>query len=409
MTTLRPDRTAADDTDGRPESDAPRSAYAAARIRLGRVFNAESGNYFFLLGTTLFLVLFGVTMVLSSSSVESYVAENDFFGGFSRQAMFVAIGVPMMLLVSRLPERFWMRMAWPALIVSCFLQFLVVGTGLGATVGGNTNWLVIGPVSFQPSEMIKVALVIWLGLMVTRKEAQLNDLRRGVLPILLVGGAAIGLVLLGGDLGTVMIMGLFLFGTLFLIGVRFRVLLLPIVATAALFGFFAISSENRLARITSFLAEECTDYINGCWQIQHGMFALANGGLFGVGLGNSTAKWSWLPAADNDFIFAIVGEELGLIGAVVVIGMFVLMAVALIRIMRATTSPFARTATAAVLVWLIGQACVNIGVVLGVLPVLGVPLPLISAGGTALLTTLLAIGIVLSFARERPERPWSSR
>ena len=155
----------------------------------------------------------------------------------------------------------------------------------------------------------------------------------------------------------------------------------------------------------SFLDANCQaggtgDAINECWQIQHGTYALANGGVFGVGLGNSAAKWSWLPAADNDFIFAIIGEELGLIGAVVVIGLFVLLAVAFVRMMRSARTPFAKAATAAVLVWVIGQACVNIGVVLGVFPILGVPLPLVSAGGTALLTTMFAIGIVLSFARD---------
>jgi cell division protein FtsW (lipid II flippase) len=160
-----------------------------------------------------------------------------------------------------------------------------------------------------------------------------------------------------------------------------------------------------MRRIMSFLDANCQaggtgDAINECWQIQHGTYALANGGVFGVGLGNSAAKWSWLPAADNDFIFAIIGEELGLIGAVVVIGLFVLLAVAFARVLRSARTPFARAATAAVLVWVIGQACVNIGVVLGVFPILGVPLPLVSAGGTALLTTMFAIGIVLSVARD---------
>jgi cell division protein FtsW len=165
----------------------------------------------------------------------------------------------------------------------------------------------------------------------------------------------------------------------------------------------ALSSSNRLTRIMSFMGKGCEE-INGaisaaCWQPLHGTWALANGGILGVGLGNSKAKWSWLPAADNDYIFAIIGEELGLIGAIVVLFMFILLAFAFLRVMRGTTNLQVRVTTASVMVWVIGQALVNIGVVLGVFPVLGVPLPLISAGGTALLTTLLAIGIVLSFAR----------
>ena len=389
----------------RPQKAEPaEQGISAARIRLGRLFRAESADYFLLLGTTLFLVVLGLVMVLSSSLVESYLEDGGLLDQAVRQGVFAVIGIPAMLIASRLPERFWMRVAWPALIITCIPQLLVVATPMGIEVGGNTNWLAIGPVQFQPSEFIKVALVIWLGLMVTKKQDRLDDFTHGILPILLVGGGAIGLVLLGGDLGTVMIMGAMLLGALFLIGVRLRLLLPPIIIAAVGFVIVAFSSESRMRRITSFLDANCEaggtgDAINDCWQIQHGTFALANGGIFGVGLGNSAAKWSWLPAADNDFIFAIIGEELGLIGAIVVIGLFVLLAIAFARVFRGAGTPFGRTATAAVMVWVIGQACVNIGVVLGVFPVLGVPLPLVSAGGTALLTTLVAIGVVLSVAR----------
>jgi cell division protein FtsW len=375
---------------------------SAARIRIGRVFRVESKDYFLLLGTTVFLVVFGLVMVLSSSSVESNLEDGGFFVQASRQGLYALFGLPIMLIASRVPERMWMRVAWPLLLVSCVLQLLVVATPLGVTVGGNTNWLELGPIPpFQPSELIKVALVIWLGLIVTKKQAQLGDFMHGILPILLVGGGAIGLVLLGGDLGTVMVMGGMLLGALFLIGVRFRLLLPPVLLGSAIFAIVAVSSDSRMRRISAFLQENCATIDEAdCWQIQHGRFALANGGIFGVGLGNSTAKWSWLPAADNDFIFAIIGEELGLIGAIVVIALFVVLAVAFARVLRAARTPFAKAATAAVLVWVVGQACVNIGVVLGVFPVLGVPLPLVSAGGTALLTTLFAIGVVLSVARD---------
>ncbi|MFF2495806.1 putative lipid II flippase FtsW [Agromyces sp. NPDC058064] len=387
---------------------ADQQGVSAARIRLGRVFRVESADYFLLLGTTLFLVVLGLVMVLSASLVESYLEDGGLLDQAVRQGVFAIIGIPAMLIASRMPERFWMRIAWPALIITCIPQLLVVATDLGIEDGGNTNWLRIGPVQFQPSEFIKVALVIWLGLIVTKKQDKLGDFTHGVLPILLVGGGAIGLVLLGGDLGTVMIMGAMLLGALFLIGVRLRLLLLPIVVAVVGFVIVAFSSENRMRRIMSFVDSNCdtgsADTLNSCWQVMHGTYALANGGVFGVGLGNSAAKWSWLPAADNDFIFAIIGEELGLIGAIVVIGLFVLLAVAFARVLRSSRTMFAKTVTAAVMVWVIGQACVNIGVVLGVFPVLGVPLPLVSAGGTALLTTLVAIGVVLSVARD-PEAP----
>ncbi|MFF2276085.1 putative lipid II flippase FtsW [Agromyces sp. NPDC058126] len=387
---------------------ADQQGVSAARIRLGRVFRVESADYFLLLGTTLFLVVLGLVMVLSASLVESYLEDGGLLDQAIRQGVFAIIGIPAMLIASRMPEQFWMRIAWPALIITCIPQLLVVATDLGIEDGGNTNWLRVGPVQFQPSEFIKVALVIWLGLIVTKKQDKLGDFTHGVLPILLVGGGAIGLVLLGGDLGTVMIMGAMLLGALFLIGVRLRLLLVPILVAIVGFVIVAFSSENRMRRIMSFVDSNCdtggADTLNSCWQVMHGTYALANGGVFGVGLGNSAAKWSWLPAADNDFIFAIIGEELGLIGAIVVIGMFVLLAVAFARVLRSSRTMFAKTVTAAVMVWVIGQACVNIGVVLGVFPVLGVPLPLVSAGGTALLTTLVAIGVVLSVARD-PEAP----
>jgi len=373
------------------------------RINLGRVFRAESTNYLLLLGTTLFLVLFGLVMVLSSSSVDSYLEDAGFYGGLFRQGIFAVLGIPLMLVISRLPVTFWKRVAWPALGVSCFFQCLVVFTPLGVTVAGNTNWLDLGGVQFQPSEAIKVALVIWLGVILAQKKDKLDDWRHVYIPVFGVGGGSVMLVMIGGDLGTVIIMAGILFGALFFAGVRLRMLALPLVIGIVAGGLLAISSENRMTRILSFAVDGC-DELTGpisaaCWQPLHGTWALANGGVLGVGLGNSKAKWSWLPAADNDYIFAIIGEELGLIGAIVVLLMFVLLAFAFIRIMRGTVNMQIKVTTAAVMVWIIGQAMVNIGVVLGVLPVLGVPLPLISAGGTALLTTLAAIGVVLSFAR----------
>ncbi|MFC5930152.1 putative lipid II flippase FtsW [Cryobacterium melibiosiphilum] len=396
----RPPHSNADPSRGDPAEHAGHTA----RINLGRVFRAESANYFLLLGTTLFLVAFGLVMVLSSSSVDSYLADMGFFGGILRQGMFALIGVPLMLLVSRMPLKFWELVSWWALLFSCFLQGLVVFTPLGYEIAGNTNWLTLpGGIQFQPSEAIKLALVVWLGVILAKKQNHLDDWRHIFIPVFGVGGGAVGLVMIGGDLGTVIIMAGILFGALFYAGVKLRLLVIPLLIGAAGAVVLALSSENRLTRIMSFAEDDCavTDgsISAECWQPLHGTWALANGGIFGVGLGNSRAKWSWLPAADNDYIFAIVGEELGLIGAIVVLLMFILLAFAFLRVMRSSRSVQARITTASVMVWIIGQAFVNIGVVLGVLPVLGVPLPLISAGGTALLTTLVAIGVVLSFAR----------
>jgi cell division protein FtsW len=384
-------RAAATDTGGR-----------AATISLGRSFAAESGNYFLLLGTTLFLVLFGLVMVLSSSTIDSFNADQGFFGSFLRQGMYAVIGVPLMLIVSSVPSLFWKKRAWLIMGAAAVLQLLVVATPLGIEVYGNRNWISLGPITAQPSELVKVGLVIWLAFILARKRHLLNSWPHVLIPIGPVAGGSIGLVLLGSDLGTVIILASIVVGALFFAGVPVRMLAIIVAAGAAGAVLMTLISPNRMVRVLGFL-NGTTDYEGSGWQATHGLYALAAGGVFGVGLGNSKAKWSWLPAADNDYIFAIIGEELGLIGAVVLLLLFVVMAIAFIRIIRSTNDPFSRVLVGSVMVWIIGQAFVNIAVVLQLLPVLGVPLPLMSSGGSALITTLVAIGVVLGIARRPPD------
>jgi cell division protein FtsW len=376
------------------------SGATSTRISLGRVLQAESANYFMLLGITLFMVVFGLVMVLSSSSVESHASSDNFFTRFLSQGIYAVIGVPLMLVVSRLPTSFWKKSAWWFLGAACFLQILVLVTPLGVEIGGNRNWLKIGGFTGQPSEAIKLALVVWLGVVLARKRDLLDNWKHLAVPLLPVAGGAIAVVLIGGDLGTTVIMCGFVLGALFFCGVKIRHLALGTFFVSVLALLVAFSSKSRVGRILAFFGGHSAVNPDVQWQITNGYYALASGGIFGVGLGNSRSKWSWLPAADTDFIFAIIGEELGLIGAIVVLLLFILLAIMFLRIIHASADPFVRITTAAIMVWLIGQAFVNIGVVLGVIPVLGVPLPLISAGGTAMVSSLIAIGIVLSFARD---------
>ncbi len=399
MTTIRPPRI--------PETEtaAPGRASAAFRVGVRRVFGAEGPTYFLLLGTTLFLVVFGLVMVLSSSAVEDYAATGDFFGSFVRQGLFALIGVPLMLIAARLPVRFWRRWAWHVMIASILLQLLVVATPLGHNVQGNTNWIKVGSFTAQPSELIKLALVVWLGLVLAAKVDRLSSWRDLIMPVVPIAGGAILLMLVGNDLGTAVVLLLMVLGALFFAGVRTRHLAV-IVVVVAIVGFLATSvSSSRSARIEAWLhGYQGSQYEAWAYQPMHALFALASGGVFGVGLGNSKMKWSWLPEADNDYIFAVIGEELGLIGAIVVLMLFAVLAIAFIRVIRRSDDAFVRIASSCVMVWVIGQAVINIAVVLGVLPVLGVPLPLISAGGSALISTLVAIGIVLSFARAQERR-----
>jgi cell division protein FtsW len=390
-----------------PEPERPTQSSPAVLVAVKRIFGAENADYFILLGATLFLVVFGLVMVLSSSAVESFKATDDFFTGFLRQGLFALLGIPIMLLAARMPAVFWRKWAGLAMVVAACLQFLVIATNLGIEHNGNRNWILLGSFSFQPSELVKVALVVWLGVVLSKRLAVLDDWRQLVRPIGIVAGVVIGLVLLGGDLGTVIILVAIVLGTLFFAGVRLRYLALPTILVAVAALAVAFSGGSRQDRIAAWQSGCSTDgdYGGLCWQTLHGWWALASGGIFGVGLGNSKAKWSWLPEADNDFIFAIIGEELGLLGAIVVLALFIVLAISFVRIIRASSDPVAKITVSAVMVWILAQAFVNIAVVLGLLPVLGVPLPLISAGGSALVTTLLAIGIVLSYARQPRKAP----
>ena len=387
---------------------APASATDGSRVeRMGRralvrvrsVFGAPTLNAALLLGTTMFLVAFGLIMVLSSSSVESYVANDSFFTDFAKQSAFAAVAIVLMLFAARMPATLWQRVAWFAVVVGIALQMLVF-TPLGFGSGGNRNWIGIGGFSLQPSEFVKVALCVWLAMIMTRKQKRIDRFWQAWIPAAPVAGLSIGLVLLGSDLGTVVIMVMLSFGALWFAGVKWWHLLLPVLGLVLLAVPVVLSSPSRVRRISAFV-QGCTDadYYSGCWQQLHGTWALSAGGLFGVGLGNSRAKWSWLPAADNDYIFAIIGEELGLLGATVVLALFALLAWTMLRIVRQARLQMTRVVTGAATVWLIGQAIVNIGVVLGLLPVLGVPLPFISSGGSQLIAALLIVGIVLSLER----------
>jgi cell division protein FtsW len=387
------------DTDG-PGADRRRGG---AVVAVRNLFVAESSAFYMILGVTLFLVVFGVVMVLSSSSVEQYASTHDFFGAFTKQGMYAVIGVPAMLVISRVPVRWWRRWAMRLLIAGGVLQLLVF-TPLGLSVQGNRNWIHFAGVTAQPSEVLKLGLCLGVGAIVYANRGRMDDWKAVYIPVVIAAGGAIGLVLLGKDQGTAMIMLLIVFGALFVGGARLRHLLVGIIAVCVAVPVVTLSSSSRSGRISAWLSG-CTNvnqYQDLCWQPVHGQWALASGGIFGVGLGNSKMKWSWLPEADNDFIFAIIGEELGLIGAVVVLALFVVLAIGMIRVIRGTRDPFVRTTTGGILIWIIGQALVNIAVVLGLLPVLGVPLPLISAGGSSLIMVLVGIGVVLSFARELP-------
>ena len=361
-------------------------------------FQAESIYFYRLAGLTGFLVVFGLVMVLSSSSIDSLVANRDAFYVFSRQSLYAVVGLGAMLFISSLKLKIIQNLVKAAVVFGFALQLSV--PFIGITVNGNTNWISIAGFTLQPAEFLKVALIMYMAWFVSNREHELDDPRRVLLPVLIVGGAALALVMLGRDLGTAIIIALIVFGTLVITGAPLKPLIQVFVGVAIAGALAAFSSASRMARINAWLNPDSASSDAFNWQYEHGTWALAAGGVFGVGLGNSKMKWSWIPEVENDFIFAVIGEELGLIGALVVIGIFALLVSSLIGIMNRSDSSFGRVIVIGVIVWIVSQSAVNIAVVLGLLPVLGVPLPLISAGGSSLIATLGAIGIVLAIEKD---------
>jgi cell division protein FtsW len=361
-------------------------------------FRAESIYFYRLAGLTGFLVVFGLVMVLSSSSIDSLVANRDAYYIFSRQVLYALIGLALMLFIASLPISFIKRRVGLVLLIGFGLQLAV--PFIGISVNGNTNWISIAGFTLQPSEFLKLALIMYMAWFISNREQEVDDPKRVTLPLLAVGAAAIVLVMAGGDLGTAVIFSFIMFGVLALSGAPLKTLGQVALVGVALAAIAAATSASRMARITAWLNPGTASSEAFNWQYEHGTWALAAGGVFGVGLGNSKMKWSWIPEVENDFIFAVIGEELGLIGGLVVIGLFALLVASLLRVMFRSQNTFARVATLGVVVWIISQGTVNISVVLGLLPVLGVPLPLISAGGSSLIATLAAIGLVLAFEKD---------
>ncbi len=363
-----------------------------------RLLDRPATPYYLLLGASTLQLVLGVVMGFSASSVTAFAFLGSSMAIVSKQAMWVLIGLPLLWCASRLPVRAWRVVAYLSLAASLALLGLVAVAG--TEVNGNRNWLDFGgPFRIQPSELAKFSLVLWGADLLARKERLLTQWKHLVVPLVPVGFLIIGLVLLGGDLGTAVILAAILAVLLYAAGAPMR-LFVGAAVPAVLFVAWMINSRSeRLSRITDWLHPEQADPLGGGLQALHGKFALASGGWWGVGLGGSKEKWGSLPEAHTDFIFAVIGEELGLVGTLAVLALIGAVGYAGLRIAMGATDPFVRLAAAGLTAWLLVQSLVNIGAVLGILPIMGVPLPLVSYGGSALVPTMVAIGMLLSFAR----------
>jgi cell division protein FtsW len=378
----------------------PATGLSATRQSIGSALDRPLTSYYLLLGASTLLLTIGLMMVLSASSVYSYKLYDSSYRIFLRQLMWVALALPVAVLASRVPRRLIRALAWPGLVVSAALLALTQ-TGMGKEVNGNTNWLELGPLTIQPSEFAKLAIIIWCADLYARKDKLLGDWKHALIPAVPVTGLVTALVIVGGDLGTALVLFAIVLGMLWVVGAPARLFGISFLVVSALALYLAATSQERLARLTNFV-DPFKNYEGAGWQAAHGLFAMSSGGWFGKGISASQQKWGSLPEAHTDFIYAVLGEELGLAGTLLVLALFLTIAYAGIRVALRTTDPFVRYMAAGITVWLTAQMMINIGMVLALLPVIGIPLPLVSYGGSALLPSLVALGLLISFARSEP-------
>ena len=369
-------------------------------------FLHQSNLFYRFVMLILFMLGCGLVMVLSASNVLSVKATGDPFAEFKSQVFFAILGLAAMLFISKRSVEQIQGFTTVFFWITVGMQLLVGVPGIGVSVGGNTNWINLGFVQLQPSEFLKIGVILFLASLLSANLDYLWDFQTVAKPVLIYGFGSAGLVLfLSGDLGTAAVMGSFILVLLYLIGMPANRLMIfvGLIGVAAIAA--AAASPNRLNRILSFF-NRCDSNIEGAnWQVCHGEWALASGGLFGTGLGESKMKWGWIPEVENDFIFSIVGEEVGLIGAVVVLILFFLLARYMRQISINSSTSFGAIAVTGIMLWILVQALINIAVVLHLFPVLGVPLPLFSKGGSSMLAVLMALGIVLAVERDQSKAP----
>jgi cell division protein FtsW len=371
---------------------------AALRSALDRPLTA----YYLLVGASALLLTIGLIMVLSASSVYSYEQTNNSYTVVQRQLTWVALGLPLAYLASRLPLRTVRHLSTFGLLVAALLLAMTRVPGLGVTRNGQTNWLALGPLQLQPSEIAKLAVIVWAAHVYANKERRLGELQHLIVPVVPGMALVAGLVVLQRDLGTALVLFAIMLGMLWVVGAPMRLFALALSVIGVGAFYMATTSAERRERLLSF-ADPFKDYHDSGWQPAHGLYALSSGGLFGQGIGASQQKWGDLPEAHTDYIFAVLGEELGLIGTLLVLGLFLTIAYAAIRVATVTKDPFIRYTSFGITIWLLGQTIINVGMVLAVLPVIGIPLPLVSYGGSALLPSLIALGLLIGFARSEPE------
>ena len=382
------------------------SGLVGVRSRIGvwrALLDRPLTSYYLVLGITTLLLGLGLVMVQSTASVADLSAGLSPYSDFKKQLLGAVIGVPLMWIAARSAPRLFRAFAYPLLAVAIVGLGLTLIHGVGVSQNGAARWIEIGGQQVQPSEIAKLALVVWGADLLARKDklGQLADWRHMLVPLMPGTAVLCLLVMTGDDLGTTFILLIIFLALLWVIGTPGRVFGGMLILASLAIAFMMVSSKYRMERILGFLDPQGGPTGRYMQSIQ-GKYALGSGGITGVGLGASGEKWGWVPESTSDYIFAILGEELGLIGTLCVTFLYGLLAFAGLRIARRVSDLFSRLAATGITAWIVMQALVNIGVVIGVLPITGVPLPLVSAGLSSLLSTLVALGMLMSFARLEP-------
>ncbi len=371
--------------------------------RYSKIFARPELPFYLILWSTVFLAALGLTMVLSASTVTSLQENGNSYSIFIRQFFFLIIGTAAAYWAYKVRGTVWLRIARVSLTVSILTLLLPFVSFLGKDVKGNRNWIEFWGFTLQPSEFAKLGLILWCAYQL--KNIDLNrDGNKSLLVLLPAIAVISSIILLQKDLGTALLILLIFIGILFIAGAPLKLFLSVFVIGIVIGSAFVFSSAYRVDRFAALFDPFDERYYKfSGWQPAHSIMGLASGGLWGSGLGASKQKWANLAEAHTDFIFSVIGEELGLLGSLLVLGLYSALIFAIVRVALKTKDNFSRYATAAIACWFIAQVAINIGSATSLIPVIGVTLPFISYGGSSLLANLLAVGFVLGVARRTPE------
>ncbi len=357
-----------------------------------------------LIAIVVMLSVLGLAMVLSASSIDALQLYGSPWAIFSKQVMWMLVGASAMVFAATKISMKNLQWISSPFLVICFIGLLaVLVPGLGVYSAGSTRWIGVGIFKVQPSELMKLAIVLFGASLLSRRKNQIEDWKSTTRPLVIVSGAAITLIMLQPDMGTSIVIGCIFFSLLFAACAPGRVMVLLGVSGGVVGSFLALHSTYRRERLLSFV-HPLASQTQGGYQVVQSLVGMGSGHLFGVGLGASTVKWGFLPNDHTDFIFAVIGQELGLVGSLFVLALFGAFGYIGFTIAKESQDEFSHLVAIGITTWILSQAFINIGAVIGGLPVTGIPLPLVSFGGSSLVGDMAALGILVAIAKNNTNR-----